>query len=302
MGDDRLIAVLGATGLQGKAVVRQLAAEGWRVRAVTRRPQRKKATRLASMGVDVVQADMDDAASLERAFSGVEGVFCVQNHRYAGYDGELRQAKIVTDVALRLGVPHLVYSGAGTGRADTGIGSWDTKARIIEHMNHRGVPMTVLRPMAFMELMTEPKFFPWATAWHVMPKLMGAARPVPWLAVDDLAVIIAKAFADPQTFIGQDLALAADVLSVDQCRRLWQETTGRAPIRLPMPVWVLERMAGTDETTMWRWLGTNEIPLDVQPTRQMHPTAQTVRTWLAHRNAAAARSAGNAPPAGAQTP
>lgn len=151
MGDGRLIAVLGATGLRGKEVVRQLAAQGWQVRALTRRPQRKKATRLASGGVDVVRGDMDDPASLERAFSGVEGVFCVQNHRYAGYDGELRQAKIVTDVALRLGVPHVVYSGAGTGRADTGIGSWDTKARIIEHMNDRGLPVTVLRPMAFME-------------------------------------------------------------------------------------------------------------------------------------------------------
>jgi hypothetical protein len=59
------------------------------------------------------------------------------------------------------------------------------------------VPVTILHPTAFMELMTEPKFFPPACVWQLMPTLMGAARPVGWLTVEDLAVIAAKVFGDP---------------------------------------------------------------------------------------------------------
>jgi hypothetical protein len=38
-----------------------------------------------------------------------------------------------------------------------------------------------------MELVTEAKFFPPASVWHLMPKLMGPDRPVGWLTVEDLA-------------------------------------------------------------------------------------------------------------------
>jgi hypothetical protein len=47
-----------------------------------------------------------------------------------------------------------------------------------------------------MELMTEPKFFPPASVWYLMPKLMGSARPVGWLTVEDLAVIAAPTVPD----------------------------------------------------------------------------------------------------------
>ena len=90
--------------------------------------------------------------------------------------------------------------------------------------------------MAFMELMTERKFFPPASVWHLMPELMGPDRPVGWLTVEDLAAIVAKAFGDPERFIGRDLPLASDVQSIEACRAIWREVTGRPPRRLPMPV------------------------------------------------------------------
>jgi len=209
-----VIAVTGATGLQGGAVTRHLLEEGWRVRALTRAPGRKRARSIAALGAEVVRADMDDPASLERAFDGVSGVFGVQNHHISGYDGELAQGRTVTDAALRMGVRHVVYAAAGVGRPGTGIGSWDIKEQIIRYMRGRDLPVTILRPMAFMELMTASKFFPAASPWHVMPELMGAGRPVGWLAVDDLAVIALKVFGDRDRFVGRDLMLAADVLSI----------------------------------------------------------------------------------------
>jgi hypothetical protein len=59
--------------------------------------------------------------------------------------------------------------------------------------------------------MTEPKFFPPASVWHLMARIMGSARLVGWLTVEDLAVIAAKAFGDPDSFIGREVMLASDV-------------------------------------------------------------------------------------------
>jgi uncharacterized protein YbjT (DUF2867 family) len=128
----------------------------------------------------------------------------------------------------RAGVRHLVYGSAGIG-SRTGVGSWDSKLIVQAHMETLALPLTVLRPTAFMELMTDKAFFPPVAMWHLMPKLMGADRPVLWLCVDDLGAIAAKAFAVPNRFIGADLHLVAEVRSNAECREIWREVNGRAP-------------------------------------------------------------------------
>jgi uncharacterized protein YbjT (DUF2867 family) len=285
--DSRTIAVVGATGLQGAAVTRRLLREGWRVRAVTRNPDGKQARALAALGAEVTKADSEDQASLERCFAGVHGVYNVQNHHISGYDGELTQGKNVAEAVARAGAAHLVYASAGIGAEPTGIGSWDTKIAVTEHMRGLGIPLTVLRPMAFMELMTERRFYPAASVWHLVPKIMGGSRPVGWLSVEDLAVIAEKAFSNRDAFVGRDVALASDVRSIEECRTIWREATGRAPRRFPMPTWMFERFSGTDETTMWRWLRDNHVDLDTRPTLEIHPEALTVSAWLAGRGRAA---------------
>lgn len=291
--EGKTIAVVGATGLQGTAVPRRLIQETWRVRALTRHPDGQQARALAALGAEVIKADSTDQASLERCFAGAQGVYSVQNHHVSGYDGEVTQGRNVAETVARAGNPHLVYASAGTGEEGTGIGSWETKVAVTEHMRGRGIPLTVLRPMAFMELMTERRFYPAASVWHVMPKLMGQSRPVGWLSVEDLAVIAEKAFADPGGFVGRDIALTSDVQSIAECRAIWRDVTGRDPRRFPMPTRLLERFSGTDETTMWRWLRDNHVNLDTQPTREIHPEALTVREWLVRRTQAS-RDSGKA--------
>lgn len=275
-----IIAVTGATGLQGGAVTRALVGDGWTVRALTRDPGSKRAGSLRALGVELVKVDMNDPDTLEPAFEGSHGVFNVQNWHISGYEGEVTQGENVTDVALRMGVRHVVYGAAGLGTQNSGVGSWDTKVQVVEYMRERGLPVTILRPQAFMELMTASKFFPPASTWYVMPRLMGGGRPVVWLAAEDFGSIVARVFADAARFLGADLTLAADVQSIDECRRIWREVMGRDPRRFPVPLWLFERFVGTDETTMWRWLRANEIPLDTAPTRELLPGALTVRDWL----------------------
>ena len=281
--DGRTVAVVGATGLQGRAVTRRLLAQGWGVRALTRNPSGDHAVALAALGAEVMRADAANRPSLEQCFDGAHGVYNVQNHHISGYQGEVEQGSNVADAAAAAGVRHVVYGSAGVGADVTGVGSWDTKIAVTTRMRDRGLPLTVLRPMAFMELMTEKRFYPQASVWHLMPKLMGESRPVGWLSVDDLAVIAEKAFADPDAFVGRNIPLASDVQTIGQCRELWRQAKGRAPRRFPMPVWLFERFAGTDETTMWKWLRENDVDLDTTPTLEIHPGACTVVQWLARR-------------------
>jgi uncharacterized protein YbjT (DUF2867 family) len=76
----KIIAVTGATGAQGGGLIRTILAHpdgGFTARAITRDPNSDKATALAALGVEVVQADLDDEASLATAFEGAYGAYCV---------------------------------------------------------------------------------------------------------------------------------------------------------------------------------------------------------------------------------
>jgi uncharacterized protein YbjT (DUF2867 family) len=218
----------------------------------------------------------------------------VQNPFIGGPEAEVTQGKTVADVAKNSGVQHLVYGSAGTGKKGTNIPSWETKVLIEAHMKALGLPLTILRPTAFMELMTDQKFFPAVGTWQVMWRLMGSSRQLPWLCTDDLGAIAAKAFAAPDRFIGAELTLASDVQSLEQCRSMYREVMGRNPQRFPMPTWLFKRFgfAGKDLIPMWRWLRTGAVDLDTTPTRMIHPSALTVRDWLSMRKAEASVSGG----------
>jgi uncharacterized protein YbjT (DUF2867 family) len=288
----RIIVVTGATGLQGGAVTRHLLRDGWHVRALTRNAASKPAQALAMSGAEVVQGDMGEAASLRPIFAGAYGVYSVQNTFISGPEAEVRQGKTVAEVAKDSGVQHLVYGSAGIGRKGNGIPSWETKLQIEDHMHALSLPLTILRPMAFMELMTEKKFFPAVGTWQVMPRLMGDSRRLPWICVDDLGAVAAQAFGAPQQFVGNDLTLASDVQSLSECRALYREVMGTPPPQFPMPIWLFQRFGfvGRDLTTMWRWLRTGDIDLDTAATRAIHPEALTVHTWLSRQKAARSAS------------
>ena len=282
-----VVVVTGATGRQGGAVARHLLSDGWPVRAVTRRPDGPAARALAALGADVVRADMMNASELMHALRDAYGAYSVQNFMPGGTEAEIRQGTNVADAAKITGVQHIVYGSAGTGATDTGIGSWNSKVTVAAYIRALSLPLTVLRPMAFMELMTDKDFVPPVSTWSLMPKLMGRDRPLGWICVDDLGAIAARAFAEPARFLGAELSLASDVQSIAQCRQIWSDVYGSPPRRLPMPVWMFRRFVGSDLLTMWRWLGTAQVDFDPTPTRSLLPTALTVREWLVRRHSSA---------------
>jgi uncharacterized protein YbjT (DUF2867 family) len=274
------VAVCGATGRQGGAVARRLLAQGWNVRALTRKPRGRPAGALAALGAEVVQADMGDPGTLARAFAGADGVYCVQNGIAAGFDAEVAQARNVAQAAAAAGVAHFVYGSAGPGHDGTGVPSWESKVVIEEHIRTLDLPCTILRPTAFMELMTDPAFYPAVGTWRLWLKLTGDDRAIPWLAVEDLGSIAAIVFANPDQYRGRELTLAADLRSLGECRSLYREIMGRKPRAVPMPMWLFDRFTRKDPTAMWRWLRTQRVDVDPAATRAILPSALTVREWL----------------------
>jgi uncharacterized protein YbjT (DUF2867 family) len=285
----RTVAVCGATGRQGGAVARSLLRAGWTVRALTRNPRTARAKALAELGADVVVADMGATASLTEAFRGARGVYSVQNGLLAGFDREVAQGIAVGGAAAGAGVAHLVYASAGTGDAGTGVPSWEAKLRVEQHLRTLDVPLTVLRPKAFMELMTDKAYYPQVGTWRIWPRLTGENRRIPWIAVADLGAIAARVFEQPEQYAGSDLDLVGDVRTLAECRAAYQEVTGRAPRTFPMPVPVFDRFTRGDVTAMWRWLRDGDPGLDQSTTRDLLETPTSVEQFLYRALVPAAR-------------
>ena len=279
------VAVVGATGRQGSATARHLIAAGIDVRALTRDPRSTASRALGDLGADVRRVELDDAGSLRAAFEGAHAAFNVQNPMTSSIEAEVRHGRNVAAAAAEAGLGHIVYGAAGVGDRETGVPSWDSKLAVAEAFRERDLPLTILRPMAFMELMTDKGFYPAVAVWGVMPRLAGGDRPIGWLSTDDLGRIATHVFLEPDRWAGADLSLAADVRTIDECRALWQEHTGHRPRGLPMPTCLFERFVGPDLPIMWRWLRDHDLDLSVETTRALLPDALTVPEWLTRLDA-----------------
>jgi uncharacterized protein YbjT (DUF2867 family) len=274
------IVVIGATGRQGGEVARSLLRDGWQVRGITGKPESKKAAALRELGAEVMKADLGDRTSLEAVFENAYGVYAVQIPVSGKIEVEIGQGRNVAEAAKKTVVQHVVYGSAGVGPQKTGIEQWDAKIEITRIMNALSLPLTTLRPMAFMELMTDPTYYPQSSTWYVWPKLSGSDRQIGWISVKDVGAIAAKAFANPEKYIGRDISLAVDVKSLAEAREIYKEVTGKFPSRFPMPIFLFEKIVGKDLANMWRWLRTNPVDLDTSQTLAIHPEAMTVRTFL----------------------
>ncbi len=114
MSSQKTIAVMGATGMQGGGLVRAIMNDptgGFACRAVTRNPASAEAQALKSLGAEIVKADLDDIASLEKAFAGAYGAFCLTNFwEHFSAEKEKVQAKNMAEAAKTAGLKHVIWS------------------------------------------------------------------------------------------------------------------------------------------------------------------------------------------------
>lgn len=110
----KTIAVVGATGAQGGGLVRAILADkagGFGARAITRKASGDKAAELRKLGAEVVEADLDDQASLAKAFEGAYGAYCVTNYwEHFKPEKEVGQARNMARAAKAAKLEHVVWS------------------------------------------------------------------------------------------------------------------------------------------------------------------------------------------------
>jgi len=132
-------------------VVRHLVEQQLTVRALVRDPQSERARALADQGIGIAQGDMDDLASPRKAMTGVRGVYSVQDYFTVGAAREVQKGKNMADAALGAGMEHFVFSSVGGAERKSGIGHFETKWEIENHIRKLGLPATMIRPAGFME-------------------------------------------------------------------------------------------------------------------------------------------------------
>ncbi len=186
-----MILVAGGSGRLGTLVVKRLADRGLDVRVLTRDPSR--ARHLGDAAIDIVQGDVRDAASLERAVEGVTVVVsAVQG--FAG-PGRVTPASVDRD-----GNANLVNAAAGA-RADVVLVStvgaaedhpmelFRAKYDAEMHLRASAVGWTIVRSTAFVEL--------WAEIMR-KPIVFGrGTNPINFVSVDDVAAVVERAVVDP---------------------------------------------------------------------------------------------------------
>lgn len=110
----KIVTVFGATGAQGGGLAHAILADKdseFALRAVTRRPDSDAAKALAAAGAQIAVADMDDAASVERAMGGAFAAYCVTNYwEHLSPEKELAQARAMADGAAAAGLKHVIWS------------------------------------------------------------------------------------------------------------------------------------------------------------------------------------------------
>ena len=277
MEDARSILVSGATGQQGGAVARSLLNRGFAVRALTRSPEKPEARELAGLGAEVVSGDLEDRSSIERRLEGVRGVFSVQNFWEAGYEGEVRQGVLLADAAGEAGVDHYVYSSVGSAHRQTGIAHFDSKWEVEEHVRASGVPYTILRPVYFMqnwEMMREP------ILGGTLPQPLDPDKPFQMVAVEDIGEFAAMAFENPDMWIGREVDLAGDELTMPAIADTFSRVIGREVGYYQVPWEQFEQQMGEEFTVMYRWFNEYGYEADIAALKEEHPGLISLERYL----------------------
>ncbi|MCA1718468.1 MAG: NmrA/HSCARG family protein [Actinobacteria bacterium] len=272
-----LILVSGATGNQGGAVARRLLKRGFRVRALSRDTQKPEAQALAEGGAEVVRGDLNDRSSVDRALEGAYGVFSVQNFYEGGYEGEVRQGKTLADAAKAAGVRHVVYSSVGSANRETGIPHFDSKGEIEEYKRQTDLPYTILRPVFFMQNweMMRDQILDGTLAQPLDPE-----KPLQQVNVEDIGAFAAMAFENPDEWLGREVDLAGDELTMPEMAETMSQVTGREISYYQVPWHQFREQMGEEFAVMYEWFNEVGYEADIPALRSEYPELTTLEQYL----------------------
>jgi uncharacterized protein YbjT (DUF2867 family) len=235
MSESRSILVIGGTGMLGEPVVRRLQADGYNVRVLTRNPS--KARTIFGDAIEAIKGDVEDSSSLEAALRGCLGVHINLN---GGLDADLERRGTVNVVqaAHRADIARLTYLSGASVFAEN---CWyaGTRARFEAEAAIRalGVPYTIFKATYFMESLH--RFV------HGKRALLIGRQPFPWhwLAAEDYARMVAKAYATPAAANKSLFAYGPQALMMREALQVFCRTVHPAASLMPMPIWLTRIIA-----------------------------------------------------------
>ncbi len=277
---DRIIVVSGATGQQGGATARHLLEAGWKVRALTRDASKPAAHELEKAGAEVVEADLNNPSSVERALSGAYGVFSVQTFAEEGPEGEYRQGRALADAAKAAGVQHFVYSSVGGADRNTGIPHFESKAGIERYVKSLGLPYTILQPVYFMNNF-DSFSAPTPAEDGTLQISMGLPADVPLqlIAVDDIGAFAAIAFDNREHYLGKSIELAGDERTLESITAAISAAIGKPVRYVALPIDAV-RQFSDDAAIMFEWFIDRGYEADIPELRRIYPALQNFETFL----------------------
>ena len=231
----KIVAVVGATGAQGGGLARAIAADRngpFSARAITRHPESDKARALAALGVEVVAGDADDPPSLERAFAGAYGAFCVTNYwEHLSGEREGRQAQAMARATRKAGVQHAIWSTLedtrkwvplGDSRLPTLHGQYkvphfDSKGQMDRVFAEEGAPTTCLLAAFYWENFIYfgmgPRTGPDGDLVLALP--LGGVK-LPGISAEDIGKCAYGVFRRGTSEVGQRIGIAGEKLSGEE--------------------------------------------------------------------------------------
>ncbi|KAJ7476694.1 NAD(P)-binding protein [Mycena latifolia] len=245
----KLILVTGATGKQGRALIRALGLaednneHGFHVWALTRTVSSPAANHLVAhypQHVAVVQGNLDSAETIRKIFDdakkehgGIWGVFCVLAFPGLGAnaDGEEKQGKTLAEMSAEYGVSCFVYSSVERGgEYNDENAQLDRRAKVLIERHVRGLgeskglPWTILRPGFFMENYGGAIG---TVAVGVLSKGLKPATTNQLVAVDDIGQVAAVIFKNPANYTSQILVVSGEASTMKQQQESYKRATGK---------------------------------------------------------------------------
>ncbi len=262
-----LVTIFGGSGFIGQYTARVMVEAGWRVRVAVRKPHLAGEVRLAgSPGwVDIVQANVRNTPSVERAIEGADAVINLvgilfekgaQNFEAAQRAGALNVARACADA----GIETLVHVSA-IGADEDSIADYAKTKGEAERLVRETVPSaTILRPSIVFG--PEDEFFnrfaamsshPISNLLPFLPAIGGGNTKVQPVYAGDVANAIAGAIARSEA-AGQTYELGGpNVYSFKDIYAFIGETIDRKRYALPLPFFAAKPL-GLITGTMWRYL------------------------------------------------
>jgi uncharacterized protein YbjT (DUF2867 family) len=262
MTDKKIIAVVGATGAQGGGLVRAILADPqgpFTARALTRSADSPAARALAAQGADVVEADLEDEASVREAFAGAYGAFVVTNYwaprtpeaEKAGTRAEMElvQAAAAARAAKDTGLRHVVWStledtrphfarlgsNVPTVEGHYKVPHFDAKAEANAYFTELGVPTTFLRTTFYYEAFTSGAQGPHRDGnGRLVLTTPMADKPMALIAAEDIGRTALGVFNTGAELIGRTVSIAGAHATGEELAEKFTAVLGEKVVYQPL--------------------------------------------------------------------